>query len=213
MHRSRPPTRSPPSNPSPRSSAGATTARTARAGAPEDHAEDDADGVEPTVVQTPPPIAFLDEPLPDPTPAANPADSRVAAGEPTTDEHLFGVPAARTEPTASPEGKVPPSIAFDDDELERKLAASENDHMLHGRDRAARFDAPARTPPPSPAVDAPAPAAVPDPPAPTPPPTPTPVPTPPPEPAKPAADVADDPLAAELEKLFSKLSRGPEGNH
>jgi hypothetical protein len=93
---------------------------------------------------------------------------------------------------------LPRSIAYDDDELERKLSAAEHDPVLRERDRPPLIVPPphAATPPPEPAVAPPAP------------PTPAPAPEPAAEPA-PAADVADDPLAAELDKLFSKLSRGP----
>ena len=116
---------------------------------------------------------------------------------------------------------LPRSIDYDDDELERKLAASEHDPTMPEHNRPPRF-VPAPPAPPT-TSDAEPPAAAPTP-APAPKPTPKPAPksapaaarsAPKPAPApKPAADVADDPLAAELEKLFSKLSRGPgEADH
>jgi Family of unknown function (DUF5317) len=106
-------------------------------------------------------------------------------------------------------------LAYDGEELERKLAASENDVTALRENRGPEMPIVATEPPPEPvafeelvqAEATPAPLIWSKKPPPAPP---APQPPPPPVSESDAADDAsDDPIGLELEKLFSRLSRGP----
>ena len=142
------------------------------------------DALEPVVVEDRPP-------------AGAPAVAPAAAAAPTVDEHLFG--GSPTPLPANGDDDQPArSIAYDDDELERKLSASENDPTVRDRDLPPLVAPPPATPAPAP-VPAPSPAPRPAPPEPAierpaPSPAARPAPAPRPEPApEPAAEVAEWP--------------------
>lgn len=147
----------------------------------------------------PEPVTFADEPpevVTPPEPAeveAEPVETELPGPATPVD------PAAGVEPfVANGNSHVESKLEYDDDELERKLSAAENVLDLHstGEPPTPRVaDAPKpkqkRKPQPQPAPDAPHASDA---------------------PAEPVASdeiSADDPLADELEKLFSRLSRRP----
>jgi Family of unknown function (DUF5317) len=117
------------------------------------------------------------------------------------------------QPASAAGNDHPPSkLAYDSDELERKLAASENDVTALRQNRRPEMPVEVTEPAPEPvsfeelvqaeATPAPLIWSKKPPPAPQPPPRPV-------SESDASDDASDDPIGRELEKLFSRLSRGP----